>query len=125
GSTSPPIRAICRNPVTGLPIEPDHSAQHRPSHHEDFRVRLPQHPPECDQAPRGAAGALRLGSQGGQPSLDLRQAFLVSPNLPLPHSPGVLCCRPAWRRARAGRLLSGTSSSEKSSTSLLGSFSRR
>jgi hypothetical protein len=32
--------------VTGLPIEPDHRAPHRPSHQEDFEedsARLPQH----------------------------------------------------------------------------------
>ncbi len=50
GSMSPPIRTTCRNPMAGLPIEPDHRAQHRPSHHEDFEEGSspPPAPPRTD-----------------------------------------------------------------------------
>ena len=50
----PPIRATCRNPMAGLPIEPDHRALHRPGHHEDF-----------EEAPRRGGGRLLPRSAAG------------------------------------------------------------
>ena len=63
---------------------------------------LPQNRHECDQEARLAAGVFTARPSGRpvEPRSPLGASCLAESATPA--SPGALCCRPAWRRARGG-----------------------